>query len=165
MRDVFISVYTPVTLEAVYLFICSFTSRSTTRGHIVTGSSQVEETGIYYCTVNHWASASNYQLSNLKHPPQDSNQRPQRLKARTLTTAPLSLLEAVYLQYLVFSSNRIASKATAFLPVAWQWYNSYVAVSYGFHRNNWTVYHGKVHCKALKSTVKGQSRFSTVLPL
>ena len=45
-----------------------------------------------YCTVNHRASASNYQLSNMKRPAQDSNQRPQRLEARTLTTTPPSSL-------------------------------------------------------------------------
>ena len=47
-------------------------------GHIATGSLQVEETSAY-CTVNHWASASNYQLSNMKHQARDWNQRPQRL--------------------------------------------------------------------------------------
>ena len=36
------------------------------------GSLQVEETSAY-CTVNHQASASNYQLSNMKRPAQDSN--------------------------------------------------------------------------------------------
>ena len=35
--------------------------------HIAMGSLQVEETSAY-CTVNHQASASNYQLSNMKHP-------------------------------------------------------------------------------------------------
>ena len=48
------------------------------QGHIATGSLQVEETSAYY-TVNHRVSASNYQLSNMKHPAQDSNRRPQRL--------------------------------------------------------------------------------------
>ena len=50
---------------------------------------QVEETSAY-CTVNHWASASNYQLSNMKRPALDSNQLPQRLEARNLTTTPPS---------------------------------------------------------------------------
>ena len=53
------------------------------------GSLQVEETSAY-CTVNHWASASNYQLSNIKRPARDSNRRPQRLEARTLTATPPS---------------------------------------------------------------------------
>ena len=35
---------------------------------------QVEETSAY-CTVNHWASASNYQLSNMKRPARDSNRQ------------------------------------------------------------------------------------------
>ena len=61
------------------------------QGHIATGSLQVEETSAYF-TVNHRASASNYQLSNMKCPARDSNQRPQRLEARTLTTAPPSPL-------------------------------------------------------------------------
>ena len=38
------------------------------QGHIVTGSLRVEEpvhtSWSIFCTVNHWASASNYQLSN-----------------------------------------------------------------------------------------------------
>ena len=62
------------------------------QGHIATGSLQVEETSAY-CTVNHQASASNYQLSNMKHPARDSNQRPERLEAITLTATPPSLLD------------------------------------------------------------------------
>ena len=50
---------------------------------------QVEEISAY-CTVNHRASASNYQLSNMKRPARDSNRRPQRLEVRTLTTTPPS---------------------------------------------------------------------------
>ena len=53
------------------------------QGIIATGSLQVKETSAY-CTVNHCASASNYQLSNMKCSDQDSNRRPQRLEARTL---------------------------------------------------------------------------------
>ena len=67
------------------LFYVAFNSQ----GHIATGSLQVEETSAY-CTVNHRASASNYQLSNMKRPAQDSNWRPQRLEARTLTATPPS---------------------------------------------------------------------------
>ena len=59
------------------------------QGHIVMGSVQVEETSAY-CTINHWTSASNYQLSNMKRPARDSNRRPQRLEARTLTATPPS---------------------------------------------------------------------------
>ena len=69
------------------LFYVTFNSQ----GHIATGSLQVEETS-GYCTVNHRASASNYQLSNMKRPARDSNRRPQRLEARTLTTTPPSPL-------------------------------------------------------------------------
>ena len=47
----------------------------------------MEETSAY-CTVNHRASASNYQLSNMKHLARDSNRRPQRLEGRTLTATP-----------------------------------------------------------------------------
>ena len=62
------------------LFYVAFNSQ----GHIATGSLQVEKTSAY-CTVNHRASASNYQLSNMKHPARDSNWWPQRLESRTLT--------------------------------------------------------------------------------
>ena len=51
------------------------------------GSLRVEETSAY-CTVNRRASASNYQLSNMRRPARDSNRRPQRLEATTLTTTP-----------------------------------------------------------------------------
>ena len=64
------------------LFYVAFNSQ----GHIAMGSLQVEE------TVNHRASASNYQLFNMKRPAQDSNRRPQRLEERTLTATPLSPL-------------------------------------------------------------------------
>ena len=75
--------------DFVYLlFYVAFSSQ----GHITTGSLQVEETSAY-CTVNHRASASNYQLSNMKLPVQDSNRRPQRLEARTLTATPPSPLD------------------------------------------------------------------------
>ena len=50
------------------LFYVAFNSQ----GHIATGSLQVEETSAY-CTVNHRASASNYQLSNMKRPARDLN--------------------------------------------------------------------------------------------
>ena len=53
------------------------------------GSLRVEETSAY-CTVNHRASASNYQLSNIKRPARHSNRQPQRLEARTLTATPPS---------------------------------------------------------------------------
>ena len=67
------------------LFYIAFNSQ----GHFATGSLQVEETSAY-CTVNHRASASNNQLSNMKRKAQDSNRRPQTLEARTLTTTPPS---------------------------------------------------------------------------
>ena len=50
------------------LFYVAFNSQ----GHIAMGSLQVEETSAY-CTVNHRASASNYQLSKMKGPARDSN--------------------------------------------------------------------------------------------
>ena len=64
------------------------------QGHNATGSLQVEETSAY-CTVNHQASTSNYQLSNMKRLARDSNRRPQRLE-RTLTATPLSPLKILY---------------------------------------------------------------------
>ena len=63
------------------------------QGHIVMGSLQVEETSAS-CTVNHRASANNYQLSNMKRPARDSNRWPQRLEARTLTATQPSPLNA-----------------------------------------------------------------------
>ena len=74
-----------------FRFICCFTSCSTTRVILRRVLLQVEETSAY-CTVNHRALASNHKLSNMKRPAQDSNRRPQRLKARTLTAIPLSPL-------------------------------------------------------------------------
>ena len=74
------------------MFYVAFNSQ----GHIATGSLQVEETSAYaYKSIthterNHRASASNYQLSNMKSPAQDSNRQPQRLEARTLTAKPPS---------------------------------------------------------------------------
>ena len=68
------------------------------QGHIATGSLLVEETSAY-CTVNHRASASNYQLSNMKRPARDSNRRPRRLEARTLTTTPPSPLLSLFKDY------------------------------------------------------------------
>ena len=53
------------------------------QGHIATDSLQVEETSAY-STVNHLASTSNYQLSNMKRLAWDSNRRPQRLETRVL---------------------------------------------------------------------------------
>ena len=50
------------------LFYIAFNSQ----GHIAMGSLQVEETSAY-CTVNQRASASNYQLSNMKRPTRDAN--------------------------------------------------------------------------------------------
>ena len=67
------------------LFYVAFNSQ----GHIATGSLQVEETSAY-CTVNHRALASNYQLFNMKRPARDSNRRPQRLEARTVIATPPS---------------------------------------------------------------------------
>ena len=85
-----------VTYIFIYLlFYITFNSQS----HIAMGSLQVEETSAY-CTVNHQASASNYQLSNMKRQARDSNQPLQRL-ARTLTATPPSPLSAKQL-YLIY---------------------------------------------------------------
>ena len=77
-----------------FRFIFCFTSHSTARCHIAMGRLRVEEpvhtSWSRFCTVNHRASASNYQLSNMKHPGRDSNRQPQRLKVSTLTTISLS---------------------------------------------------------------------------
>ena len=70
------------------LFYVAFNSQ----GHIAMGSLQMEETSAY-CTVNQRASAGNYQLSTIKRPAPDSNRRPQRLEARTLTATPPNPLE------------------------------------------------------------------------
>ena len=75
--------------RCVYLFGFFFKVAFNSQGDIVTGSLQVEETSAY-CTVNHRAWASNYQLSNMKRPARDSNRQPQRLEARTLTATPPS---------------------------------------------------------------------------
>ena len=76
------------------LIYLSFYVTFNSQGHIATGSLRVEErvhtSWSRFCTVNHWASASNYQLSNMKCPAQDSNRRPQRLEASTLTATPPS---------------------------------------------------------------------------
>ena len=77
----------------IYLFVVFYVAFNS-QGHIAMGSLQVEETSAY-CTVNHRASASNYQLSNMKHPARDSNWRPQRLEARTLTATPPSPLHSL----------------------------------------------------------------------
>ena len=74
-------------IKIYLLFYVAFNSQ----GHIATGSLQAEETSAY-CTVNHRASASNYQLSNMKRPARDSNRWPQRLEERTLTATPPSPL-------------------------------------------------------------------------
>ena len=52
--------------------------------------------------VNSQASASNYQLSNMKRPARDSNRRPQGLEASTLTATPLSPLSLVEIKNKLF---------------------------------------------------------------
>ena len=69
-------------LKHVFIYLVFYIGFNS-QGHIATGSLHVEETSAYYI-VNHRASASNYQLSNMKRPAPDSNQRPQRLEACTL---------------------------------------------------------------------------------
>ena len=75
----------------IYLFVVFYVAFNS-QGHIATGSLHEEETSAY-CTVNHRASVSNYQLSNMKRPAQDSNRQPQRLEARTLTATPHPVME------------------------------------------------------------------------
>ena len=82
------------TMSEVFIYLLFYVTFNS-QGHIATGSLQVEEASTY-CTVNHRASASNYQLSNMKHPARDSNQRPQRLEVRTLTATPPSPLSEVF---------------------------------------------------------------------
>ena len=92
------SPYHLLMLTIVFLFIyLLFYVAFNSQGHIAMGSLQVEETSAY-CTINHRASASNYQLSNIKRPAQDSNRRPQRLEARILTATPPSPLIVVFLE-------------------------------------------------------------------
>ena len=73
------------------LILC-FTSHSTARvilRQVVYGwRKPVHTSWSRLCTVNHRASTSNYQLSNMKHPGRDSNRQPQRLKVSTLTATP-----------------------------------------------------------------------------
>ena len=75
-------------------FLCYVTFNS--QGHIAAGNLRVEEpvhtSWSRFCTLNNWASASNYQLSNINRPGWDLSQRPQRLKASTLTATPPSPL-------------------------------------------------------------------------
>ena len=89
-------------MKYIYLFVyLLFYVAFNSQGHIATGSLQVEETSAY-STVNHRASASNYQLSNMKRPARDSNWRPPRLEARTLTTTPPSPLYVKYNESIKF---------------------------------------------------------------
>ena len=73
-----------------FLFYVAFNSQ----GHIAMGRLRVEEpvhiSWSRFCTINHRASASNYQLSNMKYPVWDLNRLPPRLKASTLTAVPPS---------------------------------------------------------------------------
>ena len=97
---------------SVGLFICCFTSRSTARVILQWVVLRVEETSAY-CTVNHRASASNYQLSNMKRPARDSNQQPQRLEARTLTpTPPSPLLFSGELNQMTYEEKTVVVGAT-----------------------------------------------------
>ena len=83
------------------------------QGHIATDSVQVEElvhtSWSRFCTVNHQAPASNYQLSNMKRPGLYSNRWPQRLKASTLTATPPSPLipyvRKVFLAYMYYVAD------------------------------------------------------------
>ena len=72
-----------------FRFIVLFCALSNNQGHIATDSLWVEDsmhtTWSRFCIVSHQASVSNYQLSNMKCPCGDSNQRPQTLRASTST--------------------------------------------------------------------------------
>ena len=87
----------------IYLFVVFYVAFNS-QGHIAMGSLQVEETSAY-CTVSHRASASNYQLSNMKRPAQDSNRQPQMLEARTLTATPANPLTFLPNKPIVFISH------------------------------------------------------------
>ena len=74
-----------ILIQWIYLYLyLLFYVAFNSQGHIAMGSLQVEETSAY-CTENHRASESNYQLSNMKRPARDS-------KVRTLTATPPSPL-------------------------------------------------------------------------
>ena len=88
-----------LSMSLIYLLLyIAFNSH----GHIAMGSLQVEApvhtTWSRFCTVNHRALASNYQLSNIKHLGRDSTSRPHRLKASTLTPTPPSPLDIEKMQ-------------------------------------------------------------------
>ena len=101
------SVHLKLKLQILFLlFICCFTSHSTARVILRRVVLQVEETSAYY-TVNHRASPGNYQLSNMKRPTRDSNRRPQRLEAGTLTTTPPSPLEITKWSVIIFNIEYI----------------------------------------------------------
>ena len=97
-QDIFNPRFIMIKIHCRFRFICCFYVTFNSQGHIATGSLQVEETSAY-CTLNHRASASNYQLSNMKRPARDSNRRPQRLEARTLTATPPSPLRYTVVNY------------------------------------------------------------------
>ena len=82
---------TNVNKMAVFIYLLFYVTFNS-QGHIAMGRLQVEETSAY-STVNHRASASHYQLSNMKSLARDSNQQPQRLDVRTLTTTPPTPLQ------------------------------------------------------------------------
>ena len=61
VRNISTAVFISCSIYIYLLLYIAFNSK----GHIAMGSLQVEETSAY-CTVNHRASASNYQHSNMK---------------------------------------------------------------------------------------------------
>ena len=83
------------TLSALDLFICCFCVMFNSQGDIATGSLRLEEpvhtSWSRFCTVNHRASASNYQVSNMKSPARDLNQQSQRLEVSSPLSTPPTL--------------------------------------------------------------------------
>ena len=86
---------TIVTFGVIYFLFFVYAAFNS-QGHIATASLWVQEpvhtSWSRFCTVNHQASANNYQLSNMKNPGLDLNRQPRRLKASTLTATPPSPL-------------------------------------------------------------------------
>ena len=108
LKNQIISVNTSILVDVIFIYLLFYIVFNS-QGHIATGSLQVEETSDY-CTVNHRASASNYQLSNMKRLARDSNRWPQRLEARTLTATPPSPLVDVIIHNTKFMWQETFSK-------------------------------------------------------
>ena len=99
-----------------FIFFC-FTSHSTARvilrWVVYRRRKPVHTSWSRFCTANHWASASNYQHSNMKCPVRDSNQQPQRLKhSNRCTTEPPSHVYSLTFGNRLLVSSVSLKKAT-----------------------------------------------------